>query len=282
MRYDVFIVSAQADLDAADAIARRLRALKFKVRLDKKRAHVTATPKDIKDLNDAQSVMVLWSKAACNSDKPDSNWIYALAHQARSREGVLIEAGLDKTVPDEPFDKGQRYLLSGLEPRKIVKPFLAMVDELGSRSGRHDLTDWLTSDRAGKDKWKADHPNDPLALASKTKAVAPAPTQTAKPVTAARAKKAPPLVMTPPAVSSQKQAQSAQDDIISTLMLIAISTGIALLFLASYFVRSQPRVETIAIGNASLSNVLICETGERLTCPTPILETGPIIDDTDD
>lgn len=281
MRYDVFIVSAQADLDAADAIARRLRALKFKVRLDKKRDHVTATPKDIKDLNDAQSVMVLWSKAACDSDKPDSNWIYALAHQARSRNGVLIEAGLDKTVPDEPFDKGQRYLLSGLEPRKIDKPFLAMVDELGSRSGRHDLTDWLTSDKAGKDKWKANHPNDPLALGSKPKAAAPTITA-AQPVTAARAKKAPPLVMTPPAVGSQKQAQSAQDDIISTLMLIAISAGIALLFLASYFMRSQPRVETIAIGNAGFSNVLICETGERLTCPTPILETGPIIDDTED
>ena len=61
-RYDVFLVSTLADRAKAELIVRRLRALKFKVRHDKKREHTTPTPRDYRDADNSQSVLVLWSK----------------------------------------------------------------------------------------------------------------------------------------------------------------------------------------------------------------------------
>ena len=107
-RYDVFLVSTLADRAKAELIVRRLRALKFKVRHDKKREHTTPTPRDYRDADNSQSVLVLWSKEACDTSKSDSDWVHAIAHHARSKDGVLLQVGLDKSVPDEPFANDKR------------------------------------------------------------------------------------------------------------------------------------------------------------------------------
>jgi len=160
-RYDIFLVSTQADREKADLLVRRLRALKFKVRHDKKREHTTPTPKDYRDADNSQAVLVLWSKQACDTSKSDSDWVHAIAHHARSKDGVLMQAGLDKSVPDEPFSGDTRYSLTGMGPRKLVNGYYDLVDELGRRDGRKDLREWIdlkTSDKEAKDAWKTVHP----------------------------------------------------------------------------------------------------------------------------
>lgn len=190
MRYDVFLVSALEDSAMAETLVRRLKALKFKVRYDKKRTHTTSTPKDIKDANDSQSVIVLWSKAACDTTDADSDWVHAMAHQARSRKNVLVQIGLDETIPDEPFDADKRYMIEGLTARTLVDGYEELVEDLGARDGRKDLRDWLAlkaSDAEGKAAWKTSHPTDPLALADRPKPK-PAPKKpAAKPKVAAAA-----------------------------------------------------------------------------------------------
>ena len=182
-RYDVFLASTLADREKAELIVRRLRALKFKVRYDKKREHTTPTPKDYRDADNSQSTLILWSKAeACATDSPDSDWVHAIAHHARSKTDVLVQASLDSAVPDEPFNNDQRFDLSGMGPRKLVEGYYQLVEDLGARDGRTDLRDWLAlkaSDKDGKEIWKENHPNDPLALVGKAKEApkpaAPAP-----------------------------------------------------------------------------------------------------------
>ena len=52
-RYDVFLASSLADSEKAQLIVRRLRALKFKVRYDKKREHTTPPPRDYRDADNS-------------------------------------------------------------------------------------------------------------------------------------------------------------------------------------------------------------------------------------
>ena len=166
MAFDVLLVSAMGDSNKATVLARRLRALKFRVRHDAKRAHTTPSARDLSDCNKAISVLVLWSAKASDSGKADSDWVHAMAHLARSRPGALVQADLDETVPDEPFDKDKRYDLVGLTARATPEGFKALCEALGEKDGREGLADWLSlssGDEEGKAAWKAAHPNDPLA-----------------------------------------------------------------------------------------------------------------------
>ena len=65
MSYDVFLVSATEDLDTARLVARRLRALKFRVWLDQKPDDETFDAKDARDAMNSQTMLVLWSASAC-------------------------------------------------------------------------------------------------------------------------------------------------------------------------------------------------------------------------
>ncbi len=254
MRYDVFLISALADREVADMLVRRLKALKFKVRHDKKRAHTTLTPKDIKDANDSQSIIALWSKAACDPSQSDSDWVHAMARQARSRPGALVQVGLDKTTPGDPFDKDKRYMLAGLTSRKIVEPYYELVEELGKRDGRTNLREWLGlkgADKAGKAAWKARHPTDPLTLAGQPRPK-PAPK---KPVIAVAASRN----TAPPAYYEEGDEAG-----IGGWLIPVILAGIAVMLLFGYLARSKPNIGGIA--NACLPSVL-----------TP----GAIVDDTE-
>lgn len=289
-RYDVFLVNALADREKADLIVRRLRALKFKVRYDKKREHTTPTPKDYRDADNSQTVLVVWSKDSCDTSQSDSDWVHAIAHHARSKDGVLLQVGLDKTVPDEPFSEDKRYALAGMGPRKLVNGYYDLVDELGRRDGRKDLREWIdlkASDKAGKETWKENHPTDPLAQAPKPKATAKAPTKTT-PVaeTAAAAstptktrRPAPPLEMSPPTVPKQTE------DVLGPFMLAAVGVIIVLMLILSASMRTSAGLPAIAgAGGAAL--VAQCPEGQMpaylLEEEAPrVLEPGPIIDDTE-
>ncbi len=289
-RYDVFLVNALADREKADLIVRRLRALKFKVRHDKKRAHTTPTPKDYRDANNSQSVLVLWSKDSCDTSQSDSDWVHAIAHHARSKDGVLLQVGLDKTIPDEPFSEDKRYALSGMGPRKLVNGYYDLVDELGRRDGRKDLRAWIdlkASDKVGKDAWKTNHPTDPLSQAPKPKVAAQAPVEAA-PMAAAAAPTpaklegrtpAPPLEMSPPTVPEQTE------DVLGPIMLAAVGVIIVGMLIMSAAMSTKPGLPAIA-GAGSTALVAQCPEGQMPAylleekAPT-VLEPGPIIDDTE-
>lgn len=288
-RYDVFLVNALADREKADLIVRRLRALKFKVRHDKKREHTTPTPKDYRDADNSQSVLILWSKDACDTRQSDSDWVHAIAHHSRSKDGVLLQAGLDKSVPDEPFSEDKRFALSGMGPRKLVNGYYDLVDELGRRDGRKDLRDWIdlkAGDKDGKAVWKENHPTDPLSQAPKPKAAATPKPEAAPEVAAAAAPaaattrpKAPPLEMIPPTVPKQT------DDVLGPFMLAAVAIVIVAMLIMSASMSTKAGLPAIAgAGGATL--VAQCPEGQvpgyllDEEAP-PVLEPGPIIDDTE-
>ncbi|RIJ23462.1 hypothetical protein D1224_04140 [Henriciella barbarensis] len=212
MAFDVLLVSAIGDSKKATVLARRLRALKFRVRYDAKRTHTTPSARDLSDCNKATSVLVLWSAKACNSDEADSDWVHAMAHLARSRSDALVQADLDETVPDEPFDTDERFDLAGLTARATPGGFKALCETLGERDGREGVADWLSlssGDEAGKAEWMAAHPNDPLAQngGRRQATIAPAP-ETVKPASQPT-RKADERVTTAAAASAAATAQLA-------------------------------------------------------------------------
>lgn len=288
-RYDVFLVSTQADREKAELLVRRLRVLKFKVRYDKKREHTTPTPKDYRDADNSQSVLVLWSKEACDTSKSDSDWVHAIAHHARSKDGTLLQVGLDKSVPDEPFAEDTRYSLSGMGPRKLVNGYYALVDELGRRDGRKDLRDWIdlkTSDKDGKAAWKAAHPTDPLSHVKKpaTKTAKREAAPAASPAPRAAKKAAPPVRKVPPLVMNPPKPQPSEDIDIGMVMLIIVAMVIVLMLIMSAAMRTQTGLPATA-GASGQAMVAQCPPGQipeyLLEEETrPILEPGPIIDDT--
>ncbi len=281
-RYDVFLANALADRETAELVVRRLRALKFKVRYDKKRDHTTPTPKDYRDADASQSVLILWSSDACDTQQRDSDWVHAIAHHARSKDGVLVQAGLDDSVPDEPFSQDRRFTLSGMTPRKLVEGYYDLVEELGQRDGRTNLRDWLNlkaSDKDGKAAWKAAHPSDPLAQTPKSKpAATPQPTPKA-------------AIAAPASVESvtatRRQSGPAQiEDRLGPIMLSAVAAIVLGMLLLSAALRSDTLspMPTDADGTELVEQ---CPAGQ---IPAYLLnqgirrplEPGPIIDDTED
>lgn len=285
-RYDVFLVSTLADREKAELIVRRLRVLKFKVRHDKKREHTTPTPKDYRDAENAQSVLVLWSKEACDTSKSDSDWVHAIAHHARSKDGVLVQVGLDKSVPDEPFANDKRYSLSGMGPRKLVKGYYDLVDELGRRDGRKDLRAWIDlplRDNEAKETWKKAHPTDPLSQVKKpaTKAKPKSKPANVAPETATKpARKTPPLVINPPKPTPYQPID------VGRVILISVALVILCMLIFSAAMRTQTGLPATGGATGALL-VEQCPPGQipsYLLDPEnrPPLEPGPIIDDTGD
>lgn len=293
MRYDVFLVNALADSEQAEMLVRRLKALKFKVRYDKKREHTTPTPKDYRDADNAQSIIVLWSEAACDTSSKDSDWVHAIAHHARSKDGVLVQVGLDDTTPDDPFSHDKRYMLEGLTSRKTVDGYYDLTDDLGKRDGRKDLRQWIdfkTSDKDAQAAWKKKHPTDPLALVGKPvpkKAViaAGAAVGAATLAATASASTAPkPVVATaaPAATPAAAVAASYHDDEddsgLGFWMIAAILAGILGMLLLGYLFQSKPLAPT-GIANAGPVMVASCPAGQIPASSLNILETGDVTDD---
>lgn len=182
---DVFLAADPADVEKADIIARRLRALKMKVFFDKNRENnaglTTFDDKDARNALKAKTIIVLWSKASVESD------FCRAAGSVGRAQGNLIQVGIEECTPYEPFSIDEHASLIGWKGRTVTKDWETIVTRLGAVQGRGDLDKWLhlkASDEAGKLAWKQAHPKDPL---SGYKAVAVAKPKKAAPVAAAAA-----------------------------------------------------------------------------------------------
>ena len=126
MAYDVFLVTVPEDFDMAKLVARRLRSLKFTVRFNQKQTEDDDfDAKDARDAGKSGNMLILWSE---NSVKND--WVRAAAAVGNSRDGMLVHAGIDKTIPYEPYRKAKRFALEGFTSRKMPEGFYKLVEEL--------------------------------------------------------------------------------------------------------------------------------------------------------
>ena len=300
MAYDVFLVSANEDRDTAKLIARRLRALKFKVWFDQKQVDETFDAKDARNAMNSTSMLVLWSENAVKSD-----WVRAAASVGHSRPGTLVQMALDKTIPYEPFRTNKRFSIASMTSRKTPEGFYQAVDELGSRDGRTDLREWMgygSKDEDERADWLAAHPEDPLALHAKAqrekelgKKPAPAPeAQGAAALAAASLKGANGNGHRPvagvkiaeaarPTPATIRQADADMGIGWGTIGGIVVAIG-AMLVLAWVF-RSQPltpdmRASMPAIGN-STPVAMTCPAGQvPRSLVNQVLQPGAIVDDT--
>ncbi|MEM1389676.1 MAG: hypothetical protein AAGG45_01240 [Pseudomonadota bacterium] len=277
MRYDVLLVNALKDQEQAEMIVRRLKALKFKVRHDKKRDHTTPTPRDYRDADNSRTVVVLWSEASCDTSSKDSDWVHALAHHARSKDSVLVQVGLDKTVPDDPFSNDSRYMLNGLTARKTVAGYYEFVDDLGARNGRHDLGMWIDfkpSDKDSKNAWKNSHPDDPLALIGTSKAKKSTTPVTAPAATLSTSGTSEVTKSSPAPQATAALLPETEDNSIGWWMIAGILAGILAMLFFGWLLRKQadaPVPENAVIMTQQ------CPAGQM---PAYLLEPSAIVDDT--
>ena len=301
MSYDIFLVSSVEDRDTAKLVARRLRALKFKVWFDQKQVDETFDAKDARDAMNSQSILVLWSAAAVKSD-----WVRAAASVAHSRSGALAEAALDKTIPYEPFRQHKRFSLDGMTSRKTPDGFVQLIEELGRRQGRTDLREWMGFTAQQEDErldWLAAHPEDPLALDAKKKrekdlGLKPAPAREAigaAALAAAAMRVSPPV---PPPTSGPARPNGAtplkSDGAVSTAALAedalgwgtmaAVGAAIFAMLILAWAFRSHPATTPAGLSGTAIANsrlaIEACPAGTVPRSMLRVLEPGPIIDDT--
>lgn len=167
--YDVFLVSAIEDNEFAEMVAKRLRALKMKVWFDKARESRTFDSKDARSVERSRNILVLWSKAADESD-----WVHAAARTGRSRE-ILIQTAIDEVVPRDPFHVDERIDLAGLTARKQVGGYETLIGTLAAAQGRKGLPKFITLTPKEREAWFKRHKNDPLAIAAENRKKAKEP-----------------------------------------------------------------------------------------------------------
>jgi hypothetical protein len=285
MAYDVFVAYAPEDKDMAALVTRRLRALKFKVRFNKRGEDPTFDDKDARDALKSQSMLVLWSENALKSD-----WVRAAASIGHSRPGTLVQTGLDTAIPYEPFQLDKRYDLTGFTSRTTVEGWYRTVEELGRRDGRRDLRAWIdipTGDEDAKTNWLDAHPTDPLALhavalRNKKLGITPAPAPTAASASAAAlAASAIGSGSTShsPAAAAATAATWEDEDTGAGWLIPLILLGIAAMLLFGWWNRSAALAKT---ASASVTQLVT-------TCPAGMipanvlgqgtLEAGPVIVD---
>tara|TARA_R110000787_G_scaffold51781_2_gene122347 strand:- start:400 stop:1305 length:906 start_codon:yes stop_codon:yes gene_type:complete len=299
MAYDVFLVSANEDRDTAKLIARRLRALKFKVWFNQKQVDETFDAKDARNATNSTSMLVLWSENAVKSD-----WVRAAASVGHSRPGTLVQMALDKTIPYEPFRTAKRFSVAGMTSRKTPEGFYQSIEELGSRDGRSDLREWMgfgSKDEDERADWLAAHPGDPLALHAKAQREkdlgmkpAPAPAAQSAAALAAASLKGPSNDRSVAGVTIAAAAARAPvapvpatdaETGIGWGTMGAICLAILAMLVLAWFFRSQPiapgmRATLPAVGNG-VTVAATCPSGQvPRSLMNEVLQTGPIINDT--
>jgi hypothetical protein len=303
MAYDVFLVSAIEDRDLAKLVARRLRALKFKVWFDQKQENETFDAKDARNATNSDMMLVLWSEHAVKSD-----WVRAAASVGHSRPGTLVQIGLDKTIPYEPFRTQKRHSIVGMTSRKTPEGFYKAIDALAELAGRTDLREWMgygSKDEDERADWLAAHPDDPLALHAKAQrekdlgkkpAAAPA-AQGAAALAAASIKgtstpNGTKHVVGVSIAAAARGAAAAKPEMdeesgLGWGTIAAVLLTIAAMFILAWFFRSEPlspvlRTEAPAVGNA-VTMAAACPAGQvPRSIMNEVLTPGPIIDDTND
>lgn len=293
MSNDVFLVSAVADRDTARLVARRLRSLKFKVAFNQNQTDETFDTKDARDATNAQSILVLWSENAVKSD-----WVRAAASIGNSRPGTLLQAALDKTIPYEPFRQDKRISIEGMTSRKTPEGFYRIVEELGRRGGRTDLRQWMgfgAKDDDERAAWLAAHPNDPLAIDARKKrekdlGIKPAPARDAIGAAAlAAASLRSNGTRSPAPVPAAQPLATAQRNPLAEIgvgwgTIAAVSAAIIGMLVLAWAFRSDSSPQLAASAHQSaIANArmpVVCPAGTVPRSVLNVLETGPIIDDT--
>lgn len=303
MAYDVFLVSASEDRDTAKLIARRLRALKFKVWFNQKQVDETFDAKDARNATISTSMLVLWSENAVKSD-----WVRAAASVGHSRPGTLVQIALDKTIPYEPFRTSKRYSTVGMTSRKTPDGFYKAVEALGANDARTDLREWMGFGARDEDEradWLAAHPDDPLAMHAKAQREkelgmkpSPAPEAQGAAALAAASLKGhangnvhrPVAGMTIAAAAARPSAapvtETVEDAIVSWGTIIAISLAILGMLILAWFFRSQPIAPEMRVAMPAISNgspvAVTCPVGQvPRSLLNDVMQLGPIINDTD-
>jgi hypothetical protein len=251
----------------------------------------------------SQTLLVLWSAHAVKSD-----WVRAAAAVGNSQPGeVIVHAGLDKTIPYEPYRQAKRFSLDGMTSRKTPDGFVQLIEELGRRQGRTDLRAWMALGAKDEDErldWLAAHPEDPLALDAKKKrekdlGLKPAPAREAigaAALAAASLRVSPPVP--PPANGGPQRpngaAPLASEGAINNANLVgdalgwgtmaAVGTAIAAMLVLAWVFRSQPAALPAGVSSTAIANSRFapaaCPEGTVPRSMLRVLEPGPIIDDT--
>lgn len=302
MSYDVFVVAALEDREMAKLVTRRLRGLKMRVWYDAKSTDDVFDAKESRAIDRSKAMLVLWSENAVKSA-----FVRAAAGQGYSkidRGYPFIQAGLDDTVPYEPYDTHERHSLKGFTSRTNTEGWFEIVEKLGSHQGRSDLREWLlipTKDKDAQEAWRKAHPDDPLAkkgqpvgvkktaagagtaapagaaAAPTTASSAPAPEPgSAAPAPPAGSAARPPIATTRPAAAARADAGNA--------MMWMMATAVALLFLFAFFARSQQARPAQALPGVANTVFTTCPAGtipRDLLADRDILQPGPITDDTE-
>lgn len=286
MAYDVFVAYAPEDRDMAALVTRRLRALKFKVRFSKTEEDPVFDDKDARDALRSQSMLVLWSEAALKSD-----WVRAAASIGHSREGSLLQTGLDDAIPYDPFRHDKRFDLKGFTSRTTVEGWYQTVEELGRRDGRRELRGWMNigaNDEDAKTAWLDSHPTDPLALhaiALRDKKLGIAPVAAAGTASAGAAALAASAIGSGSRTTKSSAAAPAaaatmtEEEAGAGWLIPLILIGIALMLLFGWYNRSNALTKTSGATITQL--VQSCPAGmiPANMLGTPPLEAGPIIVD---
>ena len=309
MAYDVFLVTVPEDFDMAKLIARRLRSLKFTIRFNQKQTEDdTFDAKDARDAGKSDSMLILWSENAVKND-----WVRAAAAVGNSRDGMLVHAATDKTIPYEPYRKSPRFPIEGMTSRKMPEGFYKLVEELAQRTGRTDLREWMgfgSKDDEAREAWLEAHPDDPLAIDARKKrekalGIKPEPAAeaagaatlaaaTIKSANGNGARNGGSAAIARPAVPARTTTvvEPDTDPVVGNWTLAFVGGAIALILALSIWQRSDPlpaeQSTLSAVGNA-YTVVTACPAG---TVPRSMLEYieaapadigmghGPIIDDT--
>ena len=300
MSYDVFLVAALEDRDMAKLVTRRLRGLKMRVWYDAKSTDDIFDAKESRAIDRSKSMIVLWSENAVKSA-----FVRAAAGQGYSKieQGYpFIQAGLDDTVPYDPYSVDDLHGLKGFTSRTNTDGWFEIIDKLEAHQGRKDLRDWLlipTKDKDAQEAWRKAHPKDPLAKkgqpvgvksSAATGATAAAATGAAASLAAAKPEAPEPapepdpvkVVRTAPAASTVKAAQTAESG--GDAIVWAMLGAVALLFLFAFLARSgQVGQSASALPGVANTVFTTCPAGTipREMLVEDILQPGPIINDTE-
>lgn len=282
MAHDILIISDPDNKSASDMVARRLRALKFKVRNNRAPEKPEPTTKDLAEVATARAVLALWSKASAEESRPQSAWMSAMIKSAVAEGHTIVHSRVDDMVPHSDFASSPVYDLQGLTGRKLVPGFLDVVELLGGSVSRLGLNEWLAldpSDKNSQDAWLTAHPNDPLnGKAESAAAPAPEPAKVLETV-AARPK----IVIPPPIQAELKPKRfdpSKQPPAGGELLMAGVCLGIFLMFVAAFLVRSEPLTRTVADIVVPPFSAPCRDNPEDPRCHEPLEPTGPILDDT--
>ena len=283
MTHDILIISDPDDKSASDMIARRLRALKFKVRNNRAPTKAQPTAKDLAEVTTARAVLALWSETSTDASRAQSAWLSAMVQAAAAEGNMATHARLDDTAPHPDFTANLIHDLQGLTGRKLVPAFSDLVELLGASVSRPGLNEWLAldaSDKKGREGWLGAHPNDPLNGTVKSDTAAPPEPEPTPPAPTA----VQPRVVIPPPIHAQLNPKrfdpSKQPPAGGELLLAGACLGILLMFVAAFFVRSEPFSATSADPIMPPFAAPCRDNPDDPRCREPLQPTGPIIDDT--